>query len=137
MLAKTSDQDILTQRMDPFFPARVDAVSAEITIGDDHDLSSGEKGGSRELADCFALSLSKMLVEGAAHKANTSDGFTFRRKVNQRPLSIPQREFFNRIIEDWVTCFFQTPLAMGQTGSVTLCDTLSNELQTNRSRGWS
>jgi len=41
MLAKTSDQDILTQQMDPCFPARVDAVSAEITTGD--DLSSGEK----------------------------------------------------------------------------------------------
>jgi len=42
--------------------------------------------------------MSKILVEGAAHKANTSDGCAFR--VNQRPLSIAQRGFFNGIIED-------------------------------------
>lgn len=80
----------------------MDAVLAEITIG--NDLSSGEKekvvGVLCKFADCFALSMSEVIpVEGAAHKLNIPNGCTFCTKVNQCLLSIPQREFFNGVID--------------------------------------
>ena len=45
------------------------------------------------------LSMSEVTpVEGAAHKPNIPEGLTFCTKVNQHPLSIPQCEYFNGVI---------------------------------------
>lgn len=53
-----------------------------------------------KFVDCFALSMSKVTpVEGAAHKLNIPEGSTFHMKVNQCPLSIPQCEYFNGVID--------------------------------------
>jgi transposase InsO family protein len=102
MLVKTFEPSILTRQTEPFLPARVDAVMAEVTIGDDLSASEKERvvGVLREFADCFALSMSEVTpVEGAAHKLNIPEGSTFRTKVNQCPLSIPQCEYFNGVID--------------------------------------
>jgi len=62
MLVKTFEPSILTRRTEPFLPARVGAVMAEVTIGDDLSASEKEKvmGVLREFADCFALSMSEV-----------------------------------------------------------------------------
>lgn len=53
-----------------------------------------------EFADCFALSMSEVLpVEGAEHTLNIPEGSKFRTKVNQRPLSVPQREYFYGVLD--------------------------------------
>ncbi|KDR76750.1 hypothetical protein GALMADRAFT_67177, partial [Galerina marginata CBS 339.88] len=114
MLAKTFEPNILTRRTEPFLPARVDAVMEEITIG--NDLSPEERGKVegvlREFADCFALSMSEVTpVEGAAHKLNIPEGSTFRTKVNQRPLSVPQREYFNGVIDKMLDAGIIAPIS--------------------------
>lgn len=56
MLTKAFEPNVLTRQTQPFLPARVDAVLAEIALGE--DLTAGEKGRVvdvlREFADCFA-----------------------------------------------------------------------------------
>ena len=102
MLTKVFELNILTQRTAPFLLVRVDVVMEEIMVG--NDLMAGERRRVedvlREFADCFALSMSKVIpVDGAAHKLNIPEGSTFCTKVNQCPLSIPQCEFFNGVID--------------------------------------
>lgn len=114
ILTKTFEPSILSRRTNPFLPARVDAVLAEVTIG--LDLSVEEKHRVvallREFADCFALSMSEVLpVEGAAHKLYLPEGATFRTKVNQRPLTPPQREFFNGVIDKMLAAEIIAPIS--------------------------
>ena len=102
MLMKTFKLSILTHRTMPFLPAWVDAVLAEVTIGDNFSTSEKRKvvGVLCKFMDCFMLSMSKVTpVEGAAHKPNIPEGLTFCTKVNQHPLSIPQHKYFNRVID--------------------------------------
>ncbi|KIM35494.1 hypothetical protein M413DRAFT_79366, partial [Hebeloma cylindrosporum] len=114
MLTKAFEPNILTRQTQPFLPARVDAVLAEIALGE--DLTAGEKERVvdvlREFADCFALSMSEVTpVEGASHKLNIPEGSTFRTKVNQRPLSLPQREYFNDVIDKMLGAGIIAPIS--------------------------
>jgi hypothetical protein len=101
LLTNDLDKAVFTHYSDPFKTECVDAVLSQLTIGDD---LTAEQHISivnllRKFADCFALSMGEVtVVPGATHKLNIPDGTTFRKKVNQRPLSPPQREYFNGVL---------------------------------------
>jgi hypothetical protein len=102
ILTNNFDKSLFTRKTKPFKDERVEAVLAEVTIGEDLDdkqrVSVVEL--IREFADCFALSLSEVtIVEGAAHKLNIPEGTTFKTKVHQRPLTGPQKEYFNGVLD--------------------------------------
>lgn len=103
-MADASNPSILTRKTDPFLPARVDAIMAELKIG--ADLNPTEHARVEEVlrsfADCFALSMSEVIaVEGAEHKLNIPkrDSAKFRTNPHQRPLSTPQRIYLNNAID--------------------------------------
>jgi hypothetical protein len=65
----------------------------------------------REHADCFALSMSKVtVVPGATHKLNIPDGTTFKTKVNQRPLTGSQKEYFNSVLDKMLEAGIVAPI---------------------------
>jgi hypothetical protein len=114
-MARTFDKAVLTRKTNPFKVDRVAAVLAEITIGD--DLTSGERNKVvdllREYADCFALSMGEVLVvKGAAHRLNipNRETATFRTKVNQRPMSVPQKEYFNGVLDKMLAADIIEPI---------------------------
>lgn len=114
ILTKSFEGAVLTRKTNPFLPARIEAVLAEVTIGDDLSPVQREMVTNtlREFADCFALSLSEVLaVEGAEHRLNIPEGATFRTKVNQRPLSAPQREYFNGVIDKMLEAEIIAPIS--------------------------
>jgi hypothetical protein len=93
---------VFTQQSDPFKAERVDAVLSEPTIGDDltEEQCVSIDNLLCEFADCFALSMSEVtVVAGATHKLNIPEGTTFKKKVNQHPLSRPQKEYFNGVLD--------------------------------------
>ncbi|KAJ3709712.1 hypothetical protein C8R42DRAFT_598167, partial [Lentinula raphanica] len=54
-----------------------------------------------EYADCFALSVGEVRrVEGAVHKLNVPTDATFSRKVHQRPLTQPQKQYLHTKIDE-------------------------------------
>jgi hypothetical protein len=88
------DKAVSTQQSDLFKAEHVDAVLSELTIGDDltEEQCVSIDNLLCEFADCFALSMSEVtVVAGAIHKINIPEGTTFKKKVNQCPLSRPQR----------------------------------------------
>ena len=111
---KPREPSILTRKTFPFKPERVEVILEEITIGP--DLSDLERSRVtlllREFADCFALSMGEVLpVEGAAHKLNVPEGATFSTKINQRPLTAPQRDYFNSILDKMLEADIVEPIA--------------------------
>jgi hypothetical protein len=55
----------------------------------------------REYADVFALSLSEVLyVDWYKHKPNIDPNQTFPTRINQRPITEGQKEWFNNILDD-------------------------------------
>ncbi|KAF6751358.1 hypothetical protein DFP72DRAFT_1137928 [Ephemerocybe angulata] len=96
-------EGVFCRRTDLFSPARVEEVLRNVTIGDDLTFRQREEVRDliREFADCFALSVGEVLpVEGAVHKFNIPDDAKFSRKVHQRPLSPPQRQYLNTKIDE-------------------------------------
>ena len=70
-VARVFEPTLLTRKTDPYNPARIDAILAEVTIG--QDLTPAQRKLVRqtvaEHAECFALSMSEVTpVEGAAHR---------------------------------------------------------------------
>ncbi|KAI0368531.1 hypothetical protein BV20DRAFT_948018, partial [Pilatotrama ljubarskyi] len=104
LVADADDTDnIFTRATDPFKPERVKAIVDAISIGP--DLTDKQRAIVRDLiaefADCFALSVKEVLpVPGAIHKLNVPDTATFPRRVNQRLLTPPQREFVYKKIDE-------------------------------------
>jgi hypothetical protein len=101
-IPKAFKPTILTRKTAPHNPERVNAILEEVTIG--QDLTPDQTQQVRDLiakyAECFALSMSEVTtVEGAAHWLDIPRDMQFRTKVNQRPQSPPQREFFNGVID--------------------------------------
>ena len=102
VLTKTFEPTLLTRRDDPHNPARVKAILTEITIGS--DLSPAQRHHVEEViakhADCFALLMSEVTpVEGEAHRLDIPRDKQFKIKINQRPQTPPQKEFFNSTID--------------------------------------
>ena len=113
-VSKVFEPTILTRKTDPHNPARVAAILAEVTIGS--DLTTTQEQQVREMisrhAECFALSMSEVTpVEGAAHRLDIPRDKQFRTKVNQRPQTPPQREFFNSVIDKMLDAGIIRPIA--------------------------
>ncbi|KAF8222572.1 hypothetical protein L208DRAFT_1016463, partial [Tricholoma matsutake] len=107
------DKAVFTQQSDPFKLERVDAVLLELTIGDDltQEQRVSIENLLREFADCFALSMSEVtVVAGATHKLNVPKGTVFKTKVNQRPLSGPQKEYFNGMLDKMLEAGIIAPI---------------------------
>ena len=114
VLTKTFEPTLLTRRDDPHNPARVKAILAEITISS--DLSPAQRDRVEEViakhADCFALSMSEVTpVEGAAHRLDIPRDKQFKIKINQRPQTPPQKEFFNSTIDKMLEAGIIRPIA--------------------------
>ncbi|TFY79122.1 hypothetical protein EWM64_g4890 [Hericium alpestre] len=94
---------VFTRNTDPFNPKRVEAILEQVTIGP--SLSTEERCIVTTLlmdfADCFALSVSEVKhVDGAFHHLDIPPDATFNVKPRQRPLTPPQRKFFNGKIDE-------------------------------------
>jgi hypothetical protein len=112
-ITKVFEPTVLTRKTDPHNPQRVKAVLEEITIG--QDLTPTQRERVREMladyAQCFALSMSEVTpVEGAAHRLDIPRDKQFRTKVNQRPQSPPQREFFNGVLDKMLAAGIVRPI---------------------------
>ncbi|KIJ43137.1 hypothetical protein M422DRAFT_170291 [Sphaerobolus stellatus SS14] len=88
---------------DPFSEPRVEEILSKIEIGD--DLSEKQRTKVidlvREFADTFALSLAEVVpVDFMKHKLNVQPGVTLPKKVNQRPVTEAQREWYSNILDD-------------------------------------
>ena len=90
------NNNLFTRMSYPFKKERVDEVLRLVTIGS--DLSPEERHKVEDLvrsfADIFALSVSEVKVaDNATHQLNIPPDATFPMKVNQKPLTPPQRKY--------------------------------------------
>jgi hypothetical protein len=100
-VSRNFEPTLLTRKTAPHNPARVKAILDEITVG--QDLTLDQRDSVRQLisqyAECFALSMSEVTaVAGATLCLDIPRDKQFRTKINQRPQSPPQKEFFNGVI---------------------------------------
>lgn len=96
------DANIFTRATQPDKPERIQELLRLVTIGD--DLSSEEREKVRQLitsfADIFALSVSEVgVAEDAVHRLEIPPDATFAKKVNQKPLTPPQRRYLYESID--------------------------------------
>jgi hypothetical protein len=113
IMTNNLNKEVFTRRLDPFKVKHVNAVLSEVTIGNDltQEQHVSIEAVLCKFADCFALSMSKvMVVAGATHKLNVPDGTKFKTKVNQRPLSGPQKEYFNTILDKMLEADIIAPI---------------------------
>ena len=94
--------NLFTRMTEPHKPERVEEILRLVTIGD--DLSTEERQTVRKLisdfADVFALSVSEVkTVEDAVHRLDIPSDATFSLKVNQKPLTPPQRRYLYESID--------------------------------------
>jgi transposase InsO family protein len=88
---------------DPFNETRIQEILNAVEIGPDLTEDQREQVCSlvREYADVFALSLSEVLyVDWYKHKLNIDPSQTFPTRINQRPITEGQKEWFNNILDD-------------------------------------
>jgi hypothetical protein len=100
--ALKTNTNLFTRMTEPHKPERVEELLRLVTIGD--DLSLDEKQTVRKLisdfADIFALSVSEVkTVEDAIHHLDIPPDATFSLKVNQKPLTPPQRRYLYESID--------------------------------------
>jgi hypothetical protein len=98
-----TDDSLYTRHTNPFKPARVQAVLNTVTIGPNITINERAQASDliREFADCFALSVKEVTpVPGAVHHLNIPKDTRFSTKVNQRPLTPPQRQYLNKKIDE-------------------------------------
>ena len=114
VVTKTFDPSLLTRKTDPCNSARVEALLSEVTIGDDltPDQTDRVRALISEFSGCFALSMSEVtVVEGAAHRLDIPRDHQFRTKVNQRPQTPLQKEFFNEVLDKMLSAGIVRPIA--------------------------
>jgi hypothetical protein len=112
-VTKAFEPSILTRKTFPHSPERVAAILSEVTIGQDLTPAQTESVRSliSEFAECFALSMSEVTaVEGAAHRLDIPRDTQFRTKVNQRPQTPPQKEYFNGVIDKMLAAGIIRPI---------------------------
>ena len=100
--ALKNDSNIYTRMTEPHKTERVQEVLRLVTIGD--DLTSEERQKVHELissfTDIFALSVSEVkTVEDAVHRLDIPADAKFSMKVNQKPLTPPQRRYLYESID--------------------------------------
>lgn len=113
-LPRERDPSTFTRLTDPQQPKRVAAILEDVTIGPDLNPEQREQVQAllTEFADCFALSLGEVLpVKGAEHHLNIPEGSKFRTRVHQRPLSAPQKIFYNGIIDKMLDADIIRPIS--------------------------
>jgi hypothetical protein len=91
-----------------FDETRVQEVLEAVQIGPDLTEEQREQVRSliRKYTDVFALSLSEVLyVDWYKHKLNVDPSQTFPTRINQRPISEGQKEWFNNILDDMEKSF--------------------------------
>ena len=96
------NKDIFTRATQPWKKERVDKILKQVKIGP--DLSTKEREQVRNLlsewADVFALSVSEVKqVKDAVHRLDIAPGTTFSTKVNQKPLTPPQRKYVHESVD--------------------------------------
>ena len=96
------NKDIFTRATQPWKKERVDEILKQVKIGP--DLSTKEREQVRNLlsewADVFALSVSEVKqVKDAVHRLDIAPGTTFSTKVNQKPLTPPQRKYVHESVD--------------------------------------
>jgi hypothetical protein len=97
-----SNTALFTRKTNPHKPKRVAEILRLVTIG--NDLSEEEQAKVQHLissfADVFALSVHEVhQVEGAVHRLNIPPDATFAKKVHQKPLTPPQRQYLYKSID--------------------------------------
>ena len=97
------DKNLFTRKDDPFQPARVAEVLRQVKIGE--DLTMEQRAAVEKLvaewADLFALSVSEVFpVENAVHTLDIPADATFSRKIHQKPLTPPQRQYLHARIDE-------------------------------------
>jgi hypothetical protein len=91
----------------------VNTVLSELIIGDDltEEQCISIDNLLHEFTDCFALSMSEVtVVVGVTHKLNIPEGTTFKKKVNQCPLSGPQKEYVNGVLDKMLEAGIIAPI---------------------------
>ncbi|KAL1946364.1 hypothetical protein VTO73DRAFT_15491 [Trametes versicolor] len=101
-IAEETD-NIFTRTTEPFKEARVQAIVDAVQLGE--DLTAEERlevtALLKEYADCFALSVKEVTpVPGAVHTLKVPADATFSKRVHQRPLTPPQREYVHKKIDE-------------------------------------
>lgn len=108
------DTNLFTRRTHPYKPERVAEVLRLVTIG--NDLNKDEQLKVRHLissfADIFALSVHEVYqVEGAIHRLDIAPNTTFSKKVHQKPLTPPQRQYLYKSINTMLEADIIEPCA--------------------------
>jgi hypothetical protein len=90
------NNNVFTRHTDPWKKERVEEILKQVTVGP--DLSDEQHGQVlsflAEWADIFALSVSEVKqVEGATHHLDIPQDTKFSTKVNQKPLTTPQKKY--------------------------------------------
>lgn len=115
-----TNTNLFTRSTDPFKSERVEEVLRLVTIGE--DLTEDEKLTVRELlakwADVFALSVSEVKPEGAIHRLDISEDASFSCKVNQKPLTPPQRKYLHTSIDTMLAADIIEPCEPGKVKCV-------------------
>ena len=113
-ITNTLDKSIFTRSTHPFKPERVQKIKELVTIG--NDLTELERNAVQalisEFADCFALSVSEgKAVKNGEHKLDIKPGVKFSTKINNRPLSPPQRAYLNKALDELLEAGVIRPIA--------------------------
>lgn len=98
-----ADRSLFTRKDKPFAPARVAEIVRLVKLGD--DLTPEQRREVTNLiasyADIFALSISEVFpVKGSVHTLEVPADAKFSRRVNQRPLTPPQRQYLHEKIDE-------------------------------------
>ena len=109
-----NNTNLFTRQTEPFKPEQVAEILRLVTIGEDLDEDQRDK--VRQLissfADVFALSVHEVRqVEGAVHQIDIPAGSTFSRKVHQKPLTPPQRQYLYKSIDTMLEADIIEPCA--------------------------
>ena len=111
-----SNADLFTRKTEPFKPdsEQMAEILCLVTIGD--DLDEDQKTKVRNLissfTDVFALSVHEVhQVEGAVHQIDIPPGSTFSKKVQQKPLTPPQRQYLYKNIDTMLEADIIEPCA--------------------------
>ncbi|KZP06435.1 hypothetical protein FIBSPDRAFT_764410, partial [Athelia psychrophila] len=101
------EENLFTRTTDPFKPERVKRIQELIEIGDDLTTSQRQEIITLivENADIFALSVAEVTpVKGAILRLQIPEGTMFNKKVHQRSLKAPERDYYYPRLDELERC---------------------------------
>ena len=109
-----ANANLFTRKTNPHNPERVAEILRLVTIG--NDLTEDERLEVRNLissfADTFALSVHEVhQVNGAVHRLDIPPDTAFSKKVHQKPLTPPQRQYLYKSIDTMLEADIIEPCA--------------------------